>query len=158
MNFRVLYPALLSILLLLASCDSKVTDPSDPRFDPAQFDFNDYQNYDDLSAVFRSVLTPGVHKEDVDALLVAAGKGTSRKLDADTTFGFGANIDSMLANTLRLSPSGTVMLYHKKMSRTYVPNSWKILVVYDEHMRLINIIGYNDFVFPVHLNQDGEKK
>lgn len=73
MKFRVPYPALLLILLVLASCDSKVTDPSDPRFEPDRFSFRDYETHEELTDAFRKLFPPGTSKEFVERVLVKAG-------------------------------------------------------------------------------------
>lgn len=52
----------------------KVTDPSDPRFNPDRFSFSDYKDHDELVIAFRKLFPIGTPKKFVDRVLVKAGR------------------------------------------------------------------------------------
>lgn len=65
---------------VVATAPFKVTDPSDPRFDPMKFNFRDYRGEGlTVSDVFPVLFPPGTPKDLVDKILVEAGGATSRQ-------------------------------------------------------------------------------
>ena len=69
-----LMAVLVSCLALVACNPFKVSDPSDPRFDPMQFKFSDYRGTGQLPDVLRTIFPPGTKKEFVDKVLVNSGR------------------------------------------------------------------------------------
>lgn len=70
-GFLILMPFLFS----LTACSNpfKVTDPTDPRFDPDKFSFRDYNGRHETIDAFRKLFPPGTPKGFVDRVLVEAG-------------------------------------------------------------------------------------
>ena len=66
----------------LADNPMKVTDPSDPRFDPDAFRFEDYLTKEELIDAFRKLFPPGTPKEFVDRALIKAGGAQSWESDS----------------------------------------------------------------------------
>lgn len=77
-TFSNLFFLFLGVFLLAACNPFKVTDPSDPHFDPMKFSFRD--NLFDREAkmdAFRKLFPIGTPKEFVDEVLIEAGGATS---------------------------------------------------------------------------------
>lgn len=62
----------------------KVTNPNDPRFDPMQFKFSDYQSTDVMTNILPKLLKPGSEQSFVEEVLVTSG-GAWRSVDNDDT-------------------------------------------------------------------------
>ncbi|MCB9989805.1 MAG: hypothetical protein H6867_00310 [Rhodospirillales bacterium] len=73
--FKVKWLVILGCCLFLAGCKSpgKVTDPSDPNFDPMQFRFEDYRSREEFQPVLRQMFPVGTPKEHIDKILIDAG-------------------------------------------------------------------------------------
>jgi hypothetical protein len=56
----------------------KITDPSDPRFDPAKFDFCDYEDEGGNMRAFEIIFPVGTKKDYVDKILIGSGGALSR--------------------------------------------------------------------------------
>lgn len=75
--------AVIGIVMSIAN-PFKVTDPSDPRFNPDKFRFSDYSYDDDsLRDAFRKLFPIGTPKEYVDRVLVDAGNA---RMSQDPTY------------------------------------------------------------------------
>ncbi len=57
----------------------KVTDPTDPRFNPQNFRFTDYENSRELGEALRAIFPLGTEKEIVDLALGKAGASVPNK-------------------------------------------------------------------------------
>lgn len=95
----------------------KITDPSDPRFNPDKFKFSDYKSRDDLIHVYRTTFPVGTSKAFVDRVLIKSGKATC-----------GQN---------KTYPN----LWHCRQPKTL--KHWDIaphlLLIYDDNLNLLNI-------------------
>lgn len=79
-NWRFLICAF--ILALLCACNPlKVTDPRDPRFNPNNFSFSDYDKTE-VRSVFMVLFPVGTSQEFIDKVLVEAG-GASKNLNSN---------------------------------------------------------------------------
>jgi len=65
---------MVSSTLILGCNPMKVTDPSNPKFDPDQFSFKDnFFNRQSKIDAFRKLFPPGTSKEFVDRVLIESG-------------------------------------------------------------------------------------
>jgi hypothetical protein len=70
---KMLYEIAIALVLWCVVFDVfKVTDPSDPKFDPYQFKFTDY-SLQELDGVFIKLFHPGVDRTFVENVLVSRG-------------------------------------------------------------------------------------
>lgn len=60
-------------LVLLFFEPFKVTNPTNPFFNPDRFRFSDYRDQESLRAAFRELFPPGTSEEFVDRVLIDAG-------------------------------------------------------------------------------------
>ncbi|MCG7870492.1 MAG: hypothetical protein JAZ11_00130 [Candidatus Thiodiazotropha lotti] len=68
-------------VLLEAPLPFKVTDPSDPNFDPLKFRYTDYYSETDFSKAIESMFPIGTEKSYVDKILVHIGEGGVKKFN-----------------------------------------------------------------------------
>lgn len=68
-------------IVLVAFNPFKVTDPSDPKFNPDKFSFKDYKG-EEVYGSFRKLFPVGTSKEFVERILVKAGKANFFQSDA----------------------------------------------------------------------------
>lgn len=63
------------MMLTTSACSNpfKVTDPSDPKFNPDKFSFNDYKTHEELRDAFRKLFPVGTDREFIERVLVNAG-------------------------------------------------------------------------------------
>lgn len=66
-------------VLLEAPIPFKVTDPSDPNFDPLKFKYTDYYSESEFAAAIKTMFPVGTKKNDVDRILIDIGEGTAKK-------------------------------------------------------------------------------
>jgi hypothetical protein len=73
-RFVLVFVACLSV----ASCATKVIDPSDPRFDPTKFSFEDFRqrHFGQPIVYFNKLFPAGTDKAYVDKILVTVGHAT----------------------------------------------------------------------------------
>ena len=96
---------------------AKVTDPSNPAFNPDHFNFSDYKDRNELIAVYKKLFPVGTPKETVDRVLVTAGKA---RCGQDQTY---------------------KNLWICQQPRSF--KNWDVgpnfLLIYDDEMKLLNI-------------------
>lgn len=81
LRISIHFVALLISLTAIASCNPlKVTDPSDPRFNPDKFRFVDYRSREEKIDAFRNLFPVGTSKEFVDRVLVSSGGSKSSEI------------------------------------------------------------------------------
>lgn len=127
---RPLRSVIIVLLLVLLSFGSRsamtITDPSDPRFDPNEFRFEDYQaNQDDLPNTFRVLFPIGTNRTTVEAILVRAGGARAyedRNRQHEVHYIYGPNATTLL-----------------QTNHT---------VIYDDHEQLLNILPHGDPLYP----------
>jgi len=131
-NFKKILSAAFAAIIVaagsMAVADAiKVTDPTDPRFNPDEFKFTDYKNPDELVVIYKKIFPIGTSKEFVDRVLVKAG---------------GA----------RCARSKTFeKLWSCRKPRNY--NDWEGLgapfsLIFDNKMRLLNINNGAEEIYP----------
>jgi hypothetical protein len=70
---KMIYGIVIALILWCVAFDVfKVTDPSDPKFDPYQFKFTDY-SLQELDGVFSKLFHPGVDRTFIENVLVSRG-------------------------------------------------------------------------------------
>lgn len=62
----------IALLLCVVAIVLKVTDPSDPKFDPYQFKFTDYPR-SELASILDKLIKPGQDRADVERILMNSG-------------------------------------------------------------------------------------
>jgi hypothetical protein len=140
---RKLWFVAISCCLLLAACSPfKVTDPSDPRFDPMKFDFNDYRNHKEMAEVLRVLFPVGTPMERVDEILVGVGGG--RKWEREEIHG-GFSVRKMIdMESLNKASTKIVSYSHDGKNPKFL---WQIFTFYDENLQIIQFIIGNEIVF-----------
>jgi hypothetical protein len=116
----------------------KVTDPSDPRFNPDSFSFSDYASGDELDDAFRQIFPIGTPKSFVDQVLVDAGNARQSK---DKTYKF--------------------LVYYWEPWRFHLHKPPHYNFTFDENEKLLNInaVGkklYREQPNYVDLHEDGD--
>ncbi|MFA5989467.1 MAG: hypothetical protein WC803_07670 [Sphingomonas sp.] len=73
------------VVFSTAACSNpfKITDPSDPKFDPDHFSFDDYRGINKLAEAYAKLFPIGTPKSFVDRVLINAGESISEQ---DKTF------------------------------------------------------------------------
>jgi hypothetical protein len=96
----------------------KVTDPSDPRFNPDKFSFSDYKSREELADAFRVLFPVGTPKEFVDRVLIKAVVGEPTQ-------------DKNLKN---------VWFYWENLPFSTPNKSIQHIFIFDAELRVLNII------------------
>jgi len=161
---KFIQTALMMLLILPMAACWKITDPNDPRFDPAAFDFNDYKNHEELAEVLRGLFKPGDSREDVEKVLVEAGRvkvpheiGKDKELKYPLG-GYGGiphtqyedyktKIENYHQHSYR------TVLYQKQMKGTWSPAAWEVFVFYDSKEQVEQMMSMDILVF-----SDGEQE
>ena len=124
------------LCVLLAACNpSKVTDPSDPRFDPTKFSFSDYPRDEQLASALKKILKPNMEREVVEKLLVDAGNAQVVEAVRDN-FGGYLNKDKYFQSLKEKHPR--IITYQKGGPRK-TSAGWLLHVFYNEQNELIQI-------------------
>jgi len=80
---KVMTLLIVSLLIWFALLDApmpwKVTDPSDPKFDPMKFEYTDYHSNSEFRTALKIMFPLGTEKSYIDKILVEVGGGTVRK-------------------------------------------------------------------------------
>jgi hypothetical protein len=114
----------------------KVTDPTDPRFDPGKFRFTDYSDGTKLDAALETMFPVGTSKEIVDAALSKAG--------ARVTAHKPANNEPIRGNLFYYSYWNLRATVIDQMLLTPAhDNAWEAAIYYDQDNRVKRIVGIN---------------
>lgn len=115
----VWFVVLLSVLLFFEPF--KVTNPTNPFFNPDRFRFSDYRDRESLSVAFRKLFPIGTSKNFVDRVLVDSGNAKS------------APVTRHFQN---------IIIYSEPKKLLYPPGPAHT-VIFDENGNVLNIAAFN---------------
>ena len=156
---------LIGIVIFLSACNPfKVTDPSDPRFDPTRFNFNDYRSNNELLKALKILLPIGTSKKEAETLLVdIAGVKHPNVIPKEKDLTYTLSGYDGIANSehdsykkkiqnAHINADQTVM-YQKSKNSTWEPATWNIYVFYDSESKIMQVMVGDKLVF-----YNGEQK
>lgn len=109
----------------------KITDPSDPRFDPMKFEFTDYVGDDELQRVLDIMFSIGTEKSEVENFLMKIGKAKGIKYQGPDKFI--EQSDERYYYTYRHLRGVIFEIIFMVPENEF---TWKISVVYDHNNKL----------------------
>lgn len=142
--------AVLLVTLIGALVGCKVTDPRDPRFDPMQFDFNDYQSHEQMADVLRLILSPGMTRAEVEKYLVEVGGADILDRTDNADFGYGLDHDPTFQDLRKRSQS---LILYRRGGHTRKFSGWFVYTFYDKNNSVINIYEWNERLFDPAIQQ-----
>lgn len=124
----------------------KVTDPNDPNFDPAKFEFNDYRDDKEMAGVLKVLFPIGTSIDKVDAILVGSGQAIRTSQKSNPYFNtLGGSVDQKIDSQKLIKEAKDIIHYgYEGKNPTFV---WMIVVFYDDQDHVMQIICRNEVVF-----------